>query len=874
MENTGRTSSCLAISEKKTQKPGGCIGIFSQLLDWNRRLAKKKFFSMKLLPPARSKQATNKFKGGDKMLASKNHLITDENRGGFPNVIKNGNHCTDREHKNEMRTPGLVARLMGLESIPVMNRDRPKKTDSSNPCDNLEKKIVQDLNLGNPPSAKIEARPLKLRKTGLEEGKMMRRIGAEVMQYKSVMSRSRKRLPPPKFLSSAKSPRLPSGRNASKASRLIDVASKILEPGLLASNRAKSAITLPKSMHCSPNEVTSRDIGVVLLEGCDSSKTFIEHTSCKNWCTLLKPPPLSSTYGNACLQESRSKAITLELPLQQQRTPLRKHNESEGGIISRVDSVVERMSLHNESPFSSSRPSSQQFKLGKNESSIVKHHNRSEDHMTSVRDRMLPKSKSSIPQSRRTTSPANAVAGTKNFVSLNRNLNGCNRGKLPAKVENSKFGLEKRSFNGGEDFSSQAGTSPRKRRTTHLSGRIESKASVDSPAAKQRSPQYDQLSRTSSRLERKTLPAKQPCASNRLSGRRDAADRVCKRNNDVASFIINSPVRPNTTVSTEMNVSVGNERNMSSQKPSLLGGDALDILEQKLKELTSQGDDESVLKKPASIIIQELIAAVAAARKVSLEGSAVNMDVTSCDVSNEERLTRTSEERDRLSPGSILEASFSSSSMDESSGCRLPAESVDCSIDQSQLSEPETDLFDSANSSSEGNVGSESYNLTTGSKLAHANEVMLNAKILFGKEEDNLFINELETFMCETWTNFSDVNKEVNHQRGFLFDCVIEYFDSKHSQLYYCRPNTWIRTSPAAPNARTLIQDIKKEIKKWGDFVGMMTDEIVEWEMSNSLGKWSDFSIEELESGADIAGDILKILVEDTVTELWECRNG
>lgn len=54
----------------------------------------------------------------------------------------------------------------------------------------------------------------------------------------------------------------------------------------------------------------------------------------------------------------------------------------------------------------------------------------------------------------------------------------------------------------------------------------------------------------------------------------------------------------------------------------------------------------------------------------------------------------------------------------------------------------------------------------------------------------------------------------------------------------------------------------------------MMTDEIVEWEMSNSLGKWSDFSIEELESGAEIDGDILQILVEEIVTELWECRKG
>lgn len=50
-ENTGQTLSSLAITEKRTHRPGGCVGIFFQLFDWNRRFAKKKLFSKKLLPP-------------------------------------------------------------------------------------------------------------------------------------------------------------------------------------------------------------------------------------------------------------------------------------------------------------------------------------------------------------------------------------------------------------------------------------------------------------------------------------------------------------------------------------------------------------------------------------------------------------------------------------------------------------------------------------------------------------------------------------------------------------------------------------------------------------------------------------------------------
>jgi len=40
-----------AITEKKAQKPGGCVGIVFQLFEWKRKLAKKKLFSKKLLLP-------------------------------------------------------------------------------------------------------------------------------------------------------------------------------------------------------------------------------------------------------------------------------------------------------------------------------------------------------------------------------------------------------------------------------------------------------------------------------------------------------------------------------------------------------------------------------------------------------------------------------------------------------------------------------------------------------------------------------------------------------------------------------------------------------------------------------------------------------
>lgn len=50
--STTPSSSMAIVQDKRpAHRPGGCVGIFFQLFDWNRRFAKKKLFPKKLLPP-------------------------------------------------------------------------------------------------------------------------------------------------------------------------------------------------------------------------------------------------------------------------------------------------------------------------------------------------------------------------------------------------------------------------------------------------------------------------------------------------------------------------------------------------------------------------------------------------------------------------------------------------------------------------------------------------------------------------------------------------------------------------------------------------------------------------------------------------------
>ncbi|XP_020582729.1 uncharacterized protein LOC110026208, partial [Phalaenopsis equestris] len=235
----------LAITEKRPQRRhGGCAGIFFQLLDWNRRLAKKKLFSKKLLPPVRTaKRPTKNFGGDEKIPLTKLMLIANENRGGFPSAKKVD---VDEISGNGMRAPGLVARLMGLESIPLTDHEKPRKAldsecyydrDESGEYSRLDRDLCHDV----AGQGKLDSfRPQKLQKT---RGFLERHPANAVkfspdLIHRGVVARSRKQQH--KVPSSVKSPRLLSRGNQA---RLMQAATKILEPGLQSRSRSRRAIS-------------------------------------------------------------------------------------------------------------------------------------------------------------------------------------------------------------------------------------------------------------------------------------------------------------------------------------------------------------------------------------------------------------------------------------------------------------------------------------------------------------------------------------------------------------------------------------------------------------------------------------------------------
>lgn len=166
-----------------------------------------------------------------------------------------------------------------------------------------------------------------------------------------------------------------------------------------------------------------------------------------------------------------------------------------------------------------------------------------------------------------------------------------------------------------------------------------------------------------------------------------------------------------------------------------------------------------------------------------------------------------------------------------------------------------------------------------GSKLDYAKEVILNAELLFGSSVQHdydvdkgfsisrFLTDELDTLagvLCTSSSSFAKFNNKKSALQGFLFDCIIEYMDSRYGPCFKY-DNQTPRNLLLCINAERLINEIVKEIISWKALASLIPDEHIEKEMSRHLGRC--FENELFETGAAIDEDIFQILVDEILIE-------
>ncbi|XP_057809446.1 uncharacterized protein LOC131023851 isoform X1 [Salvia miltiorrhiza] len=912
-----KAASSLAIVEKKPQRPGGCVGIFFQLFDWNRRFAKKKLFSKKLLPPVRFKQASKKFGGDEKQ--PKLRLIADENNGGFPTAkMSNGAAIVDNEQKHEMHVPGLVARLMGLDSMPALQRDKSKKAPASGVVLREAEELVdkrEELKGG----IKHEVRPQKLQKTSGCERQPITRFGTEKLPFKNVLSKSRKQHHP-KLPSPVKTPKNLSRKRPSK---LIGAATRILEPGLQTS-RSRCALTYSNASRDSPQDTDMEGRTRSLPSHSEGSYGFgsvaaVGESSCKNCGYMLdsmngKPTitpqplvftsPLSNNVRSCCQLLEQSKPVNAALYHQLEEDIRDGCSMAAAPVIGNVQTHVKFASYR--SPFCAGHiqqhckaPRGVHLPLSPNQKPYRQNQMLRATETVPLRPNVI-----TLTNNKASTSVMN---GTKKYVSANPSLSCSSRSRVPSRIENGRFELEKRIPNSMSD----SVPTGRKRRPNNLSRQGEysgcssyavNKPVIGSPHSVR--PHYvDHECGLLHRQDRKF-------DSVALAG-----------SNNVVSFTFNSSVKQKVGIH-----EIGEMQVRSREKPALgecvrktefersrpISGDALGaLLEQKLKELNCQGEDTgNAPKKTTATILQELITALTSEAPFlqdnlpaisdrrngwSDQSHLSNSKSSSVSQGNAMGVNPSFDQpldAEHLSPGSVLETCFStesfpSSSADDGPGYKMVQESLDCSYCETEsaaslngVENSKEMIVDILNNVSEILCCSGLAFGLKGNEVEQVKEVLLNAELVFhsallsgsavgkGSPIKHLLLDELDMLASVLWMNFGcslgvEDGKEVNQLKTFVLDSVMEYLGVRFQEFPGSRSKV-SRKLPLRMNNSMLILEIVEVVRRWEELSRLCVDDLIEREMSRSLEEWTQCESEAFE----ITRQLVQILVDEIVMDL------
>lgn len=104
-------------------------------------------------------------------------------------------------------------------------------------------------------------------------------------------------------------------------------------------------------------------------------------------------------------------------------------------------------------------------------------------------------------------------------------------------------------------------------------------------------------------------------------------------------------------------------------------------------------------------------------------------------------------------------------------------------------------------------------------------------------------------------------------ERKILFDCVTESVNTKYERAFLGSYKLWAKWEMLLQN-EWLTEEVFKEIICWQKMGNLMVDELVDWDMSTQHGRWLDFEIESLEEGMEIEEDVVEYLIDELVADL------
>lgn len=890
--------------EKQSSKGGNYVGGFLQMFDWNAK-SRKKLFSNKPEVPEQSKQ---KKRCDGNLPVTRLHMLDVDENAAVSSVKGSSDHSCASSVVDEdfygSRAPGVVARLMGLDSLPKSSMPEPYSTPLFNSCSvrdayhqtkrfeyhqdqTMHSSNLQDVSIRNevePSYQRVIHKPIE-------------KFQTEILPPKSAKSIP---ITHNKLLSPIKSANFIPHRDAAQ---IMEAAARIFEPGPQVRTKSKlppvGSSSVPLRMRDLKERAEAAQKPSKNVEGsqrkAESSavKNLKGNSMNKSWTGSVDATPIRvmpDSDESSISMKSKGKSISLALQAKanvQKRGGL--HVNGNKNLIGQRDSCE----LSPSHPFKS-QSTSQKSMVKKpsiqNGSSVLRQNNQKQ----------------------------NCIV---------------DRGKLSSKC-NSKGGKT----NSGESSSTRQ----------HNSSKVSSTSRVNS--RKLRSDVKDDKREVLSSSRERVTSKKRSVDGSYHSGKNQAAQNLqmersgkdgqfkditdCQSTwdqnsggagTDVISFTFTAPMarsgpdsgRPGEAGETCKILSTGYQSKRSSLSSdgttgskfsfhghdNVKGGDALStLLEQKLKELA---DKVEFSQQNSGTILHDMVPGLATtsssmpetckARDAMHTVNEVGLEDTSTSDGN------ISQDRKLLdcrhpSPVSVLEHSSlaDSCSSSDTADSNVTGGSKQCSsilaleglgsysLKTYLAVEPDAELSDSASSTSTGTVlkrQEETILTLTDSvnprrwEFEFVKEMLSNIELMFkdyavGRTKDivkpHLF-DQLES--CHQYSNYGVVIPIID--RRLVFDCVSECLELRCRQYVGGGYRSLAKGLSLVRREEIFAQEVYKEISGWSANIGdSMIDELVDKDMSNQYGRWLDFDVETFELGRQIQSRILNSLIDEVVADI------
>ncbi|KAI4310929.1 hypothetical protein MLD38_035872 [Melastoma candidum] len=412
-----------------------------------------------------------------------------------------------------------------------------------------------------------------------------------------------------------------------------------------------------------------------------------------------------------------------------------------------------------------------------------------------------------------------------------------------------------------------------------------------------------------------------------------------KRGMDVISFTFNSPIKKfSRDLLSDGQDCLGAASNVDNPKPSLRGstsssssqsvinGNSLSILlEQKLSELTNRIEPPDFeTQAPESSCsstqcLEETVPSSVGSRGPSADHEKGIQEVSDnirsfvcrsveAVSSDQEQMPNADRSRNmggnrttaassamgkevdfqQPSPVSILETSFESGSPD---GISTNDDSRDCSSsspqdqdmfkwlcakefptpdDQSEFSNSTRSSFSMELDSKLARSCSMCSDISGNWELAYIGDIISNigpivTEILLVPRKESEHPTRFEEL--EDWVNgMGKYRDKPKDRRKILFDCATECVESRCRHAFTGTDRSWRECTGMLERERRLADEVYGEITSTGE---ARVDELLDSDMTSRRGKWIEFNAEVIEEGVKIGKGILATLMEELVTDLF-----